>query len=249
MTDHGHDVSFGYFLIPNAADPLLSTAREVERLGLDYIGVQDHPYQRRFVDTWTLLSMIAATTETGPGVPGRGLPALAAARGAGQGRRQPRPAERRPRRAGARRRGVLGCGGGLRRSSARPWESLAALAEAIQVIRKVWSGERTSLRGRALPAGRGALRGRCRPTPSGSGWGSTARGRCGWPARWPTAGCRPSEGDLGGLHDMGERLDEGAVEAGRDPRRAAPGAQRRRRHHRRRLRGQLRGLAAQWVDG
>jgi hypothetical protein len=27
----------------------------VERLGLDDIGVQDHPYQRRFVDTWTLL--------------------------------------------------------------------------------------------------------------------------------------------------------------------------------------------------
>ena len=43
MTDHGHDVSFGYFLIPNADDPLLSTAQEVERLGLDYIGVQDHP--------------------------------------------------------------------------------------------------------------------------------------------------------------------------------------------------------------
>ncbi len=27
----------------------------VERLGLDDIGVQDHPYQWRFVDTWTLL--------------------------------------------------------------------------------------------------------------------------------------------------------------------------------------------------
>jgi alkanesulfonate monooxygenase SsuD/methylene tetrahydromethanopterin reductase-like flavin-dependent oxidoreductase (luciferase family) len=53
---------FGYFLIPNAADPLLATAQQVERLGLDYVGVQDHPYQRRFVDTWTLLAMIAATT-------------------------------------------------------------------------------------------------------------------------------------------------------------------------------------------
>ena len=40
MTDHGREVSFGYFLIPNAADPLVSTAQEVERLGLDYIGVQ-----------------------------------------------------------------------------------------------------------------------------------------------------------------------------------------------------------------
>ena len=62
MTDYGRQVQFGYFLIPNAADPLLATAREVERLGLDCIGVQDHPYQRRFVDTWTLLAMIAATT-------------------------------------------------------------------------------------------------------------------------------------------------------------------------------------------
>ncbi len=62
MTDYGRQVRFGYFLIPNAADPLLATAREVERLGLDYIGVQDHPYQRRFVDTWTLLAMIAAAT-------------------------------------------------------------------------------------------------------------------------------------------------------------------------------------------
>ena len=51
MTDYGREVRFGYFLIPNAADPLLATAQEVERLGLDYIGVQDHPYQRRFVDT------------------------------------------------------------------------------------------------------------------------------------------------------------------------------------------------------
>ena len=62
MTDFGRELRFGYFLIPNAADPLLSTAREVERLGLDYIAVQDHPYQRRFVDAWVLMSMIAAST-------------------------------------------------------------------------------------------------------------------------------------------------------------------------------------------
>ena len=55
-------LKFGYFLIPNADQPLLSMAQEAERLGLDYVAVQDHPYQRRFVDTWTLLSMIAAAT-------------------------------------------------------------------------------------------------------------------------------------------------------------------------------------------
>src|SRR5919206_2176658 len=62
MPDYGRDLSFGYFLVPNAADPLLANAREVEARGLDLIGVQDHPYQRRFVDTWVLMSMIAATT-------------------------------------------------------------------------------------------------------------------------------------------------------------------------------------------
>ena len=52
---------FGYFLVPNAADPL-ETAHLVERLGLDYVAVQDHPYQRRFVDTFALMSAILATT-------------------------------------------------------------------------------------------------------------------------------------------------------------------------------------------
>ena len=35
MTDYGREVRFGYFLVPNVADPLVDTAQEVERLGLD----------------------------------------------------------------------------------------------------------------------------------------------------------------------------------------------------------------------
>ena len=62
MPDYGRELRFGYFLVPDASAPLLDTAREVERRGLDYIGVQDHPYQRRFVDAWVLMSMIAAAT-------------------------------------------------------------------------------------------------------------------------------------------------------------------------------------------
>ena len=42
MSDHERNVKFGYFLIPNADAPLLSIAQEAERLGLDYIAVQDH---------------------------------------------------------------------------------------------------------------------------------------------------------------------------------------------------------------
>src|SRR5215211_4332909 len=55
-------IKFGAFLVPDASTPLLPIAQEAERLGLDYIAIQDHPYQRRFVDTFTLLSMLAATT-------------------------------------------------------------------------------------------------------------------------------------------------------------------------------------------
>ena len=64
MSESGRGPSFGYFLVPNAADPLLETAREVERLGLDYVAVQDHPYQRRYVDTFSLMAAILATTTT-----------------------------------------------------------------------------------------------------------------------------------------------------------------------------------------
>jgi hypothetical protein len=39
MPDHGREVRFGYFLIPNAGEPLLAKAQQIERLGLDYIGV------------------------------------------------------------------------------------------------------------------------------------------------------------------------------------------------------------------
>src|SRR6266511_1418479 len=142
MTDYGREVRFGYFLIPNAGDPLLSTAQEVERLGLDYIGVQDHPYQRRFVDTWTLLAMIAATTSRVglfPDVANLPLrpPAMLAKAAASLDLLS-----------GGRLELGLGAGGfwdaieaygGPRRGPAASYE---ALAEAIEVTRKVWSGER-----------------------------------------------------------------------------------------------------------
>src|SRR5438105_15958384 len=34
-----------------------------DELGFDLVGIQDHPYQRRFFDTWTLLTAIAMRTE------------------------------------------------------------------------------------------------------------------------------------------------------------------------------------------
>ena len=41
----------------------VAQAIAAEEAGLDYIGVQDHPYQRRFLDTWTFLAYVAGRTE------------------------------------------------------------------------------------------------------------------------------------------------------------------------------------------
>jgi alkanesulfonate monooxygenase SsuD/methylene tetrahydromethanopterin reductase-like flavin-dependent oxidoreductase (luciferase family) len=50
--------------------PLWAEQAETQRLvllaedaGLDLVGIQDHPYQWRFHDTWTLISFLAATTK------------------------------------------------------------------------------------------------------------------------------------------------------------------------------------------
>src|SRR5688572_1812127 len=142
MPQQDRNLKFGYFLIPNAESPLLSLAQEAERLGLDYIGIQDHPYQRRFVDTFTLLSMIAARTSRislFPDVANLPLrpPAVLAKAAASIDVLS-----------GGRFELGLGAGsfwdaieayGGPRRS---PGEALAALDEAISVIRAIWSGER-----------------------------------------------------------------------------------------------------------
>lgn len=55
---------FGVFIVPSGEDPELTVEQAVaaDEAGLAYIGVQDHPYQRRYLDTWTLLSFIAART-------------------------------------------------------------------------------------------------------------------------------------------------------------------------------------------
>ena len=142
MADFGRETRFGYFLVPNVDDPLIETAREVERRGLDYIGIQDHPYQRRFVDTFVLMSMILAVTSrvrVFPDVANLPLrpPALMAKAAASLSLLS-----------GGRFDLGLGAGGfwdaieaygGPRRT---PRDALTAMEEAISVIRAVWSGER-----------------------------------------------------------------------------------------------------------
>jgi alkanesulfonate monooxygenase SsuD/methylene tetrahydromethanopterin reductase-like flavin-dependent oxidoreductase (luciferase family) len=55
----------GVFVVPDAGQPEQTVERIVaaDRAGLDLVGIQDHPYQRRFFDTWTLLAYVAARTE------------------------------------------------------------------------------------------------------------------------------------------------------------------------------------------
>jgi alkanesulfonate monooxygenase SsuD/methylene tetrahydromethanopterin reductase-like flavin-dependent oxidoreductase (luciferase family) len=217
MTDYGHAVKFGYFLVPHADVPLLLLAQRAEQLGLDYIGVQDHPYQRRFVDTWMLLSAIAATTSRirlFPDVANLPLrpPAIMA-----------KSAATIDLLSGGRFELGLGAGsfwdaieayGGPRRS---PGQALAALEEAMEVIRTVWSGERNlRFQGQYYQL-KGAHSG---PVPAHpiQIWLGVNGPRALRLAGRVADGWVPSyRADLKKLAAMSSRLDESAVEAGRDP--------------------------------
>ena len=65
MPDYGRELAFGTFVTPQSAQPAeaVALARLTERAGLDLVTFQDHPYQPAFLDTWTLLSWVAAQTE------------------------------------------------------------------------------------------------------------------------------------------------------------------------------------------
>ncbi|GAB4086408.1 hypothetical protein GCM10028784_30380 [Myceligenerans cantabricum] len=149
MTDYGHELQFGTFLTPTAADPQVPVelARLTERAGLDLATFQDHPYQAAFLDTWTLLSWVAAATERIT-VSGNVLnlplrqPAVLA-----------RAAASLDLLSGGRFAMGLGAGGfwdpiaamgGPRRTAG---ESVTALEEALQIMRGIWDPhERTPLR-------------------------------------------------------------------------------------------------------
>ncbi|MEU0568786.1 LLM class flavin-dependent oxidoreductase [Nonomuraea sp. NPDC005983] len=65
MPDYGHDLMFGSFVTPanSAPEQVVALAQASEAAGLDLVTFQDHPYQSAFLDTWTLLSYVAARTE------------------------------------------------------------------------------------------------------------------------------------------------------------------------------------------
>lgn len=142
MADYRHDLMFGVFIPPVAAqaDAVLELARLADVLGLDIVSFQDHPYQPSFLDTWTLLSVVAAETKNvrvapnvanvplrQPVVLARSAASLDILSGGrvelGLG-------------AGAFRDAIAAIGG----PSRTPGQSVDALAEAIDVIRAIWDG-------------------------------------------------------------------------------------------------------------
>lgn len=66
MPDYGHDLNFGAFITPTNAAPQVPVGLAVltEKVGYDLVTFQDHPYQPAFLDTWTLMSWVAARTST-----------------------------------------------------------------------------------------------------------------------------------------------------------------------------------------
>jgi alkanesulfonate monooxygenase SsuD/methylene tetrahydromethanopterin reductase-like flavin-dependent oxidoreductase (luciferase family) len=135
---------FGIFPVPDAEAPerVVEQVMLADRLGLDLAGIQDHPYQRRHLDAWTLLSYLGGRTDRirlFPAVANLPLrsPALLAKAAASLDRLTGGRVE-------------LGLGAGAFWDAIAAWdgprrsprESVDALMEAIQVIRRVWAGER-----------------------------------------------------------------------------------------------------------
>ena len=220
MSDYGRDPSFGLFVEP-LADPPDSAAkivRAADRAGLDLVGIQDHPYQPRYLDTWTLISTLVPQTERVgffPAVANLPLrpPAMLAKAAASLdvisgGRVEVGLG------AGGFWDAIGGMGGPLR----SPGEALRATEEAMEVMRLLWGGGRSARFEGEFYSLRGARPG---PTPAhGIGlWlgavgpkmlALTGRLADGW---FPTSPYVPPEA----LPEKQARIDEAALEAGRDP--------------------------------
>jgi alkanesulfonate monooxygenase SsuD/methylene tetrahydromethanopterin reductase-like flavin-dependent oxidoreductase (luciferase family) len=145
MGDLKRPVAFGGNVDPTAADPAwpLRLTRAIEDAGLEFIGIQDHPYNMAFLDTWTLLATLVPATSRvrffpnvanlplrPPAMLAKAVATLDVLSGGrielGLG-------------AGAIWEGIAAMGGPAR----RPGEAVESLEEAIQIIRAFWSETRS----------------------------------------------------------------------------------------------------------
>ena len=223
MTDYGHELEFGVFLTPGNEQPevVVRLAELAEELGLDLVSFQDHPYQSHFLDTWTLLSYLAARTNRvtlAPNVLNLPLrpPAVLARAAASLDLLSDGRVE-------------LGLGAGAfwdaiaamggRRLS--PGEAVDALEEAITVLRSLWdTGQRGGVRFEGEHYSlRGAARGPAPAHPISLWIGAykprmlalTGRLGDGWLPSVPYL-------EPGDLTTATAAIDAAAEEAGRDPR-------------------------------
>lgn len=138
------DLLFGVFPVPEAEreQEIIEQVLLADRLGLDLVGIQDHPYQRRYLDAWMLMAYLAGRTERVrffPDVANLPLrpPAMLAKAAASLDRLSGGRFE-------------LGLGAGAFWEAIGAWggpvrsgpESVDALEEAIGIIRRFWAGER-----------------------------------------------------------------------------------------------------------
>lgn len=224
LTDYGHELLFGTFITPVAQPAMqaVELALVADRVGLDLVTFQDHPYQPAFHDTWTLLSFVASRTQqihVSPNVLNLPLrqPAVIA-----------RSAASLDRLSGGRFELGLGAGAfwdgiaamGGRRLTAG--ESIVALEEAIQILREIWATDQPGgvrINGTYYQV-KGAKRGPAPAHDIGIWVGAykprilnlTGRVADGW---LPSLGYVP--GGPAGLKEMNQHIDEGAASAGREP--------------------------------
>jgi alkanesulfonate monooxygenase SsuD/methylene tetrahydromethanopterin reductase-like flavin-dependent oxidoreductase (luciferase family) len=137
------NLEFGVFLTPTSDQPetVVELAVLADQVGLDLVTFQDHPYQPKLLDAWTLLSYVAGRTQRvrlAPNVLNLPLrpPAVVA-----------RAVAALDRLSGGRAELGIGAGGfwdaieqmGGRRLT--PGQSVDALEEAIDLIRALWTSE------------------------------------------------------------------------------------------------------------
>ena len=249
--DYGRPLEFGIFPVPEAAR--LGEIRDLVALaderGLDLVGIQDHPYQKRYLDTMSLIAHLAALTKrirfftdvvSLPLRPPAVLAKTAATIDLMSGGRFELGLG-----AGAFWEAIEGYGGPRR----TPGESLQALEEAIDISRLLWSDER-SVR---FEGEHYSLKG-IKPGPQPAHpieiwlgvYGPRAirllgRKADGWIPSLPTMPIA----ELNGKHEV---IDEAAVSTGRDPRAIRRLANVSGTITDSESAGFLRGPADQWID-